>query len=449
MTLRKPIWTEGLFISEHHLQQQDLYHEQLLDERFEALGRPAWGILDILFDLDALAQGQLVLQRLRAIMPDGSSVGCGDGETPAPASRDINSAFGPNVSSLAVYLVLPSASPARGNLGQEGTATGRYSEAKVEVADFNAGGRTVVYNWGRSEVRVTLGEEPREGFVSMQIAEVLRSSAGAFQLRDTFIPPVLRIGASGFLQASMRRVASALASRARGIAETRRQRSEAHVEFDGADASKMLLLAIFNREIPHFAHLAESADIHPEPAYLALVKLAGELCTFTADGDPSTLPRYNYLSLGDTFEPAFARALAMINTTVAERYVRIPLQRREDGMYLGRIEDAEVRNHVFFIAAHGNLSDAEIHSQLPKLSKIASWNAIGALLNQAVNGARIELEYRPSAALPVRPGMSFFRVQPTAEYWPEIHSSGTIAIYHPLSQEAMELSLYAVAPEKL
>lgn len=451
MTLKKPIWTEGLFVSEHHLQQQDLYHEEMVDERFEALGRPSWGVLDLQVDADALVQGQLVLNRVRAILPDGTAVNCGGGDSdaPVPVSRDIHSKFGPNVKALPVYLVVPSRSPVRGNLGKEGTSTGRYVQEKSEVADFNAGGRNVLFDWGRPEVRIVLGEEPREGLVSIQIAEVLHSKAGAFQLRDTFVPPVLRVGASEFLMASMRRIASALSARGRSIAETRRRRTEAHVEFDGADAAKMMLLALFNRQVPLFSHFAETPETHPQHVYLALAQLAGELCTFVADADPSNLPRYNYLNLGDTFEPLVARALALINTTVAERYVQIPLKRREDGMYLGRIEDASLRNHVFFIGAHGTLSDAEIHSQLPKLSKIASWNAIGNLLNQAVNGARIELEYRPSSALPVRPGVSFFRIQGTPEYWPDIQSSGTIAIYHPLPLEAMELSLFAVDPEKL
>jgi len=31
----KPIWTEGLLISQHHLQQQDQYHEALLRERVQ------------------------------------------------------------------------------------------------------------------------------------------------------------------------------------------------------------------------------------------------------------------------------------------------------------------------------------------------------------------------------------------------------------------------------
>ena len=49
----------------------------------------------------------------------------------------------------------------------------------------------------------------------------------------------------------------------------------------------------------------------------------------------------------------------------------------------------------------------------------------------------------------MRPGVSFFRVQNTPEYWPDIQGTGTIAIYHPLPKEAVELSLYAVDPENL
>jgi type VI secretion system protein ImpJ len=320
---------------------------------------------------------------------------------------------------------------------------------KGEVADFNSGGRPIALEWACPEVRILLGDESKQGMVVVQIAEIMRTQAGAYALRDTYIPPVMRVGASDFLQASLRRVASALATRSKALSATRRQRTEAHVEFDAGDVSKMLLLAAFNREAPYFAHLAATPETHPYEAFRALIRLTGELCTFVADADPTNFPKYNYLQLGDTFEPLVARALAHINTTVAERFVEIPLKRREDGMYLGKIQDSSLLTHEFFLAARGTLSDAEIHQKLPRLSKIASWNAIGGLLNQAVNGARIELEFRPSGALPVRPGVSFFRVQRTPEYWPDIQSTSTIAIYHPLPIEAIELSLYAVDPEKL
>jgi len=449
MRVRKPVWSEGLFITEHHLQQQDAYHESFADERFASLPQPHWGILELKVDTDALVQGLFVLQRIRGIMPDGTPFNCGAGEGPVPASREVGSHFGAHISSLPVYLALPLSSNARGNLGGEGTSTGRLKVESENIADYNAGGRNQTVSWARPDLRVLVGAESREGMCTIQIADLLRSSAGGFLPRDTFVPPAMRLGASEFLQVSLRRVGSAMTTRARDVSATRRRRTEAHVEFEAADVSKMLLLAALNRNIPLFAHLADAADAHPETAYLALVELAGELSTFVSDSDPSLLPRYNYLALGDTFEPAIAKALNLINTTIKERYIQIPLKRRDDGMYLGRIEDKALLHHNFFLGVRGTLSDAEIHHQLPKLSKIASWNAIGNLLNQAVNGARVELEYRPSAALPVQPGVSFFKIQRTPEYWPDIQATATIAIYHPLPPDAMELALYAVDPEKL
>jgi hypothetical protein len=45
--------------------------------------------------------------------------------------------------------------------------------------------------------------------------------------------------------------------------------------------------------------------------------------------------------------------------------------------------------------------------------------------------------------------MMFFRMQKTADYWPDIQGTGTIALYHPLPREALNLVLYAVDPENL
>ena len=34
---RKPVWTEGLFMTPQHLQQADTYHESLLQSRMHAV----------------------------------------------------------------------------------------------------------------------------------------------------------------------------------------------------------------------------------------------------------------------------------------------------------------------------------------------------------------------------------------------------------------------------
>ena len=80
---------------------------------------------------------------------------------------------------------------------------GVFDQANAEISDFNSGGRSLTVEFARPEARLLLGEEPREGMVTLQVAEVLRSQTGGFLLRDTYVPPVVRVGGSEFLGASI------------------------------------------------------------------------------------------------------------------------------------------------------------------------------------------------------------------------------------------------------
>ena len=140
----------------------------------------------------------------------------------------------------------------------------------------------------------------------------------------------------------------------------------------------------------------------------------------------------------------------LLEAVIAERFVEIPLSKREDGMFLGHIDDAAHKHFEYFLGVDApGVPEAQIRDRIQKLTKIASWNQITSVLNSAVNGAKIELEYRPPGALPLRQGVIFFRLQRTAEYWADITSSGTIAIYQPIDPADVQLYLYAVDPTNL
>jgi type VI secretion system protein ImpJ len=81
--------------------------------------------------------------------------------------------------------------------------------------------------------------------------------------------------------------------------------------------------------------------------------------------------------------------------------------------------------------------------------KIASSNQIGALMNSAVTGAPVELEYRPPSALPIQPGIHWFRLGRTPEFWADIVATGTFALYHPFDPGSMNVALYAVESQSL
>jgi len=172
--------------------------------------------------------------------------------------------------------------------------------------------------------------------------------------------------------------------------------------------------------------------------------LIGELCTFAADGDPTSLPKFNYLDLEGVFEPLFDRALTMISAVLAENYTVVPLEKREDGMYLGKFEDPKLpRTHELFLEAKG-ADEATLRERLPRLLKMGSWTQIGYILNAAMPGVRVAVEYRPPGAIPVKPGVVYLRIDQAGDYWNDILGSGTVAIYQPIDPQKVDLRLIAV-----
>ncbi|MGZ3476240.1 MAG: type VI secretion system baseplate subunit TssK [Polyangiales bacterium] len=448
---RKPVWTEGLFVSQHHFQRLDAYHEQFVRERMRAAIHFDWGVTELTIDERALSNGQLRIVRLEGVLPDGTPISAGDGDDAIPV-RPLEGAFSAQARSLDVFVALAHESETGANVDLEAkpAAPHRYVRTNTSVPDYNTGTSELQLSWARPNLRLLLGDERRDAFDAMRITQLIRSSSGAAVVRDTYVPPVMRIGSSPFIMSGLRRVLGAMTSRQRTLAESRRQRSSAAIDFQASDAAKFWLLNAINIFIPPMSHLVDQGHAHPEEAYLVLAQMIGTLCTFAVEGDPTTIPKFNFLDLGDVFEPMFARAMALLNTVIAERYVQIPLQRRDDGMYLGRVEDPNVLRYEFFLAASGSMPEPTVRDRLPKLMKIASWNQIGAILNSAINGARVEVEYRPPGALPVKPGITFFKLNRTPDFWSDIQGTGSIALYHPLEQNStIDSHLYAVDPANI
>lgn len=442
---RKLVWTEGLFITQHHFQQLDRYHEANLNERLRAVVPFDWGIVDLELDERALSAGQFKINRLSAVLPDGSVISVGEGGDGLPA-RAIDGSLGAHGRAFDVYVALAQENDGHPNVDLENKpgAHARWTRVQQSMADVNTGGGEQQVGFARPNLRILFGEERRDAFDSIRVAELARDATGAVVVKDGFIPPVLRVRSSPVLVNGLRRILAAMTTRQRALAEMRRQRNAAAVDFQASDAAKFLLLNTINGLIPVITHVVDRGTATPEDAYLALAQLIGQLCTFTVNEDPTTIPRFNYLDLGGTFAPMFERAIAMLSTAISERYTQIPLQRREDGMYLGRIEDRELLRQDFYLAVSGSMPEAHVRERLPRLLKVASWNHISSIMSSAVNGTRVEVDYRPPGALPLKPGITFLKLQRNGEFWNDIVSSSTIAVYQPVEPNSVEFSLYAV-----
>jgi len=453
MTLpRKPLWIEGLFLEPHHLQRQDGYHERLLARRLQAVTPHDWGVLDLEIDARALQAGEIRVSRLDAILPDGTpiSVDDGTGDSLPPRRFELGPLGRGTIRPLDVYVALAQESEhvANVDLTNDPATTARYLRSQSTVPDVNTGSDERAVDWARHNLRILFGEERRERFDVLRIGQVTRSSAGSVVLAETFVPPVLAVGASPFLVGGFRRLLRAMIGKQQQLASSRRQRSATIVEFQAGDAAKFWLLHTLNGHLAAVAEVVDKPSTSAREAYGVLAELVGQLCTFDAEGDPMAIPRFDYLALGEVFEPMFALAIDLLERVIAERYVEIPLEPRE-GLLVGELRDPALFQHAFYLAVSGSYTEAQVREHVPKLTKIAALQQMGVLVHSHVNGARLALEHRPPGALPVKPGVTFFRVETAGDFWTQMVASGTFAVHAPFDPSALHMALYAVDPTTL
>jgi type VI secretion system protein ImpJ len=438
---RKPIWTEGLLVSQHHFQQQDEYFEGLVHDRVRAVTHYDWGVSELKIDERGFAAGQFRLQRLRAIWPDGASVACGEGtDVQVPEPRELPA----EAQRIEVFVGLASAQDAA-QVSLDGAGARRFARELHTAIDTNTGSGAQEVEWARPNLRILFGNERRDGFVMLRLAELVRQDTGKFVVLDTRVPSVLNLAAAPFLETGVRRVLANIVSRQQQLFGERRGRQNAGAELHASEVRKFALLQTLSAVVPELNHLLDTARVHPEEAYLVLARLAGSLSCFSAEMEPLELPKFNYLELGETFESLFAIILRLVSGGTERAYTEIALEHRPDGMFIGRIVDPKLLGLEFFIAVKANMAEALVRERAPGVLKLAGWNHIYDVVKHARTGVKVAVEWSPSGALPLRPGLCFFRVAREGQYWEDIAKSATVALYLPSDGDwaGAEVALYA------
>jgi len=92
-----------------------------------------------------------------------------------------------------------------------------------------------------------------------------------------------------------------------------------------------------------------------------------------------------------------------------------------------------------------------VRERAPAVLKLAGWSHIYDVVKHARTGVKVAVEWSPSGALPLKPGLCFFRVAREGQYWEDIVKSATVALYLPSDGDwsGAEVALYAADPAAL
>jgi type VI secretion system protein ImpJ len=417
----------------HHLQQQDLYHEAYVDARLEAVEPLGWGVVSAAIDRRALHTGQIALESFTGILPGGLALNL-DAQSPEmPPSRLVEGHFPHNQTSLDVYLGVPREREGGSNYAEIGAGRRtRFVHVTRSIADGTGTAAPQEITFAQRNVVLLFGDEPREDFDAFKITELVRDNAGGLVVSDPYIPPCVRIGASPFLIAGLRRLLGAMSTRRKTLVEAQRERGDASIEYNSTDITRFLLLNGINTFLPVMSHMVDTGDMHPRAAYLLLVQLAGQLSSFSVQIDPANLPKFVFTDLRGTFEALFATITSLLHTSFQEQYVALQLEARADGIHFGRLADERFRGcDRFFLAVRSSKPTQDVAAAVPRLAKVASWSDMGDILTAATPGAPVEVNFRPPPEIPIKAGITYFTVSTKNDYWQRIATQREISVFLP------------------
>jgi type VI secretion system protein ImpJ len=447
---RKVVWSEGMLLSPHHFQQWDNYHEELLNTRLGSLVPYDWGVVDLQLNRESIANGFFEVVRCSAVMPDGLLLNV-PGTDAAPDPRPIQGHFDAASEHLDVHLCVPVKRFGEPNFQSNGRADGgrvlRYLQEAGSMPDETTGENEQQIAFARSNLRLLFGGEPTDGYSSIKIAELQKTATGQLTLSESYIPPLLDIGASPWVVNMLRQVVEILVTKSSTLAEQRRQRATSLADFTTAEVAQFWLLHTVNTAIPMLAHLFRTRLVHPERLYSEMAELAGSLMTFAADRHPKDIVRYEHTDLYLTFSHLVAVIRDLLETVIPTRCVPIPLENIRESLYLGRVQDERLLKEAgFFLGVRAQVPEPRLIERVPRVVKIASRDVIDGVVGSALPGVTLSHASPPPAPIPTRVGYHYFGLDGVGPFWDSIRGSKTIAIYVPNEFPDVKIEMYAIKP---
>ncbi len=445
--LQRILWTEGLFLTPHHLQQVDRYHEHRVNMAVRNLQSLYFGLTDLKIDEAALADGNFILHQCKGVMPAGILFDVPNFDEIPPA-RDLTACFGPERETLGVYLAVPVARAGFQAGGDEDVKEGippRFKAKDARIIDSMGLTGDRMIKVAMSNLRVLFDGEALDGHTHLKIAEVGRTATGGFALVSRYIPSCLQISASSSIMDQLRHILEVLSHRSADLAQQRRQRAEGLVDFTMSEAANFWLLHTVNGAIPPLVHMYNQGRVHPEILYMHLTSLAGQLYTFAASGHPKDIPPYVHEDLTTTFQELHGLMTRLLETVIPTHCVPIPLDRTPEGHLVGRVGDEKLfKTGRFFLAVKSSAPDEKLVGEIPRKAKISSSNRIAALTAQSLRGLDLLHRPAPPKLLPVQPGFHYFEMDKAGDHWAAIEGSGSIALAVPPEFPDLQLELMAI-----
>ena len=439
--LRRLVWSKGMFLTPQHFQAQERFYADNVQFRFTSSLYANWGVSKVDADRDELTNGVLAVTHCRGVLPDGLCFDIPMVDAPPPR-RSIADHFQPNNDFLDIYIAIPEHRPnsqsvthisAAGSSEPRREPNTRYTSENFDVRDENNGDEERIVQVARKNFRILFGDEVLDGMTTIRIGRIIRDQGAKFILDPEFVAPCLDIESSTYLMNLVKRQIELLRNKSGTLAAARRQKGQDLSEFGNADVANFWLLHTVNSYMPELNHIWKRRHGHPEPLFVAMLRLAGALSTFAFHRIAQELPDYDHNDLGPCFTKLDAQIRDLVDTVIPTKCISVPLRHSPDQfIWTGKIgSEAYFRDSQFFLAVTSRLSVAVLVDRAPNVTKIAAPDEIQTLIRLSLAGVGLRHVSAPPSAIPLRLDNQYFALDQKSELWESVERSRSISLYIP------------------
>lgn len=430
----------------HHFQQWDRHHNANAVFRTRILQRHAWGVLTLMVDEEALINGQMNLLQCSGITPDGMIFDLPETDR-MPDARNIQSAFDPTKDRLSIYLAVPvERIDARNTLlpDQPINRVTRFLTTETVVRDDNTGIEERPLNVARGNFQLLFENENMNDFSTIKIAEVMRTNSGSFELNSQYIPPCLSLATSVALENIARRTMELLVAKRQALME--KHAAYGRGELTAADVTTILFLETINGSIPEINHNFTVIQSHPEAFYLTLLRLSGNLTTYSTTHDINDFPAYDHADLTGCFNLLFSQFRTLLGDVVfSKEYERIDLIRKGDSIYLGGLDERHLPDPVdIYLVCSGEVPSDRMRTKFADDIRIASPSMIEPVLKGFVRALDVSYVAHIPKGLPIRPDAHYYKISKTGPFWDDIKTKKALVLFIPPNLKQLDVEMLAM-----
>ena len=437
-------WGEGLFLQAQHFQQE----AHASDMKLAALGCRALGHLPGWFSLKIddrqVSQGRFSLLEAEFALRTGQVVKIPELCDPPPLFVLPDPTQ--KISALVLYLAIAQQSTVELESANE-TRTDSRHRYRVEYASLSdMADQTAPLDVALLKMRAFWTTDATASAHHHLIACARFKSDGfRWALDESFLAPLLRIGASATLMSGLSALRVALANKCRLLRERLSLNQTNLAGNDPWGQQSRAMLQHITLALHPLSHVLRNGSASPESVYLDLLRLWGALSCFTETALDETPPPFDVEQLGACFFPLLEGLQKALAQSEEQRIHLPPLTVVKPGLWVAELSpDLDESLFDFYLALQSSHSQADWVASVPVRVKLGSIDDVNRLLHSALPGVPLLHSAAAPGSLPVLVGRHYFSLEKGNDLFNRMMAHRRLFIYCPPSFEDLKLELILV-----